>query len=220
MPTAARLQRAEKPLSAEPARVRPGEQEMSVGLVLASTSKFRRALLDAAGVRHRAVAPEVDEVAPRGLSPKQLALHLAHRKAAAVAARFPGELVLGSDQTADLEGKLLRKPETREQARRQLGALQGKVHYLHTAVALHRRQPRLERGAVVSVRLEMRPLTRREIESYLDTNEWEGCAGSYRIEGRGIQLFEEVGGDYHAIVGLPMLRLLKMLRQAGLDPSI
>jgi septum formation protein len=188
-------------------------------LVLASTSKFRRALLDAAGVSYRAVSPEVEEIAPAGLSPRQLALHFAHLKAAAVARRFPAELVVGSDQTADLGGKLLRKPQSREEARRQLSALEGTTHFLHAAVALHRLTPKLRRGAVESVRLQMRRLTRKQIEAYLDTDEWEGCAGGYRIEGRGIQLFETVRGDYHAIVGLPLLRMLRMLRQAGLDTA-
>ncbi|MFN7135694.1 MAG: Maf family protein, partial [Myxococcales bacterium] len=75
--------------------------------------------------------------------------------------------------------------------------------------------PALRRIEVETIRLKMRPLTRRELEAYLDTREWEGCVGGYRIEGRGIQLLESVRGDYHAVIGLPMLRLLRMLRAAG-----
>ncbi len=186
-----------------------------MALILASTSPFRRALLDAAGVTYRAEAPHVDEVAPEGLSPRRIARLFAKQKAEAVASRNPGDLVIGSDQTAELEGELLRKPATREEARRQLAKLSGRTHRLHTAVALARARPALSRVELETVRLTMRKLTRRELEAYLDTNEWEGCAGGYRIEAQGIKLLAEVRGDYHAIVGLPMLRLLRMLREAG-----
>ncbi len=182
-------------------------------LILASTSAFRRALMSAAGLPFEAEAPGVPEDAPTGLAPKALARRLARLKADAVAARHPGALVVGSDQTLDLGGELLRKPATRAQARRQLSSLAGRRHALHTAVALA--GGARTRVAVESVQLTMRPLTRRELEAYLDTREWEGCAGGYRIEGRGIALFESVRGDYHAVVGLPMLRLFRLLRAAG-----
>ena len=184
-------------------------------ILLASTSPFRQSLLRAAGIAFLAEAPGVEEHAPPGLSPKRLARHLARLKAEAVAARHPGDLVVGSDQTAELEGGLLRKPHSRAEARRQLAAMAGRAHWLHTAVALRRREPALRRVGLESVKLTMRRLTRREIEAYLDTGEWEGCAGSYRIEGRGILLLEAVRGDYHAVVGLPLLRLTRMLREAG-----
>lgn len=184
-------------------------------MVLASTSPFRQSLLRAAGVGFRAEAPGVEEHVPPGLSPKQLARRLALLKAEAVAFRNPGALVIGSDQTAELDGALLRKPGSRAAARRQLEAMAGRSHWLHTAVALRRLSPPLRRVAVESIKLTMRRLTAREIEAYLDTDEWQGCAGSYRIEGRGILLFDSVRGDYHAIVGLPMLRLVRMLREAG-----
>lgn len=184
-------------------------------LVLASTSPFRRALLEAAGFAFQAVAPEVDEPALPGVPPKALARSLALRKAEAVSRRFPGALVIGSDQTADLGGTLLRKPSSRADARRQLQAMAGRDHFLHTALALVRGEPRLRRVAVESVRLSLRELSRKEIEAYLDTGEWEGCAGGYRIEGRGIQLMRAVRGDYHAIVGLPLVRLVRMLEEAG-----
>ena len=185
-------------------------------LILASTSAFRRALLTAAGLSFQAVSPGVEETAPRGVSPRALARRLARLKAEAVAANSDEDaLVIGSDQTLDLGGELLRKPEDRAQARRQLAALAGRSHTLHTAVALVRRIPKFDRCAIETVRLTVCALTRREIDAYLDTGEWMGCAGGYRIEGRGIALFESVRGDYHAIVGLPMLRLLSLLREAG-----
>lgn len=186
-----------------------------MSLVLASTSPFRRALLDAAGLPYRAESPRIEEVAPAGLTPRRIARLFALQKAQAVAARNPTDLVIGSDQTAELDGELLRKPADRREARRQLARLSGNTHRLHTAVALVRSRPALSRVEVETVRLTMRKLTRREIEAYLDTGEWEGCAGGYRIEAQGIKLLETVRGDYHAIVGLPMLRLLRMLRESG-----
>lgn len=159
--------------------------------------------------------PEVDEPALPGVPPRALARSLALRKAEAVARRFPEALVIGSDQTADLGGTLLRKPTSRADARRQLRAMAGRDHFLHTALALVRGAPRLRRVEVDSVRLSLRELTAKEIEAYLDTREWEGCAGGYRIEGRGIQLMRAIRGDYHAIVGLPMVRLVRMLDKAG-----
>ncbi|HEY3447853.1 MAG TPA: nucleoside triphosphate pyrophosphatase [Myxococcales bacterium] len=185
-------------------------------LVLASTSRFRRQLLEAAALPFRAVAPEVDEAAPASRSPKQLARALALKKAQAVSLRFPGALVIGSDQTAELDGRLLRKPHDRAEARRQLSAMSGRVHFLHTGVALVRGgPPRLRKVAVVSARLALRELTRREIEAYLDTGEWEGCAGSYRIEAQGLKLMREVRGEHSAIIGLPMVPLVRMLSEAG-----
>jgi septum formation protein len=184
-------------------------------LVLASTSAFRKALLQAAGLQFEAEAPQVDEVAPSRLSPRAVARRLARLKADAVGSRRPSALVIGSDQTVDLAGELLRKPRTRAEARRQLAAMAGRSHVLHAAVALVRRAPPFARVEVESVRLTMRALTRRQIEAYLDTGEWEGCAGGYRIEGRGIALFSAVRGDYHAIVGLPMVRLFSLLEAAG-----
>lgn len=183
--------------------------------MLASTSPFRQSLLRAAGIDFLAEAPGGEEHAPPGLTPKQLARHLALLKAEAVAARHPDALVIGSDQTAELDGALLRKPKSRAEARRQLQAMAGRSHWLHTAVTLRRLSPPLRRVAVESIKLTMRELTAREIEAYLDTAEWQGCAGGYRIEGRGLLLFDSVRGDYHAIVGLPMLRLVRMLREAG-----
>lgn len=190
---------------------RTGEQ----ALVLASTSRFRRALLEAAALPFRAVSPEVDESAPAGLPARQLARALALKKAQAVSARFPDALVVGSDQTAELDGRLLRKPKSRAEARRQLSAMSGRVHCLHTGVALVRGEPAFRQVAVETARLTLRELTRREIEAYLDTGEWEGCAGSYRVEAQGQKLMARVRGEHSAIVGLPMLSLVRMLARAG-----
>ena len=194
---------------------RAGRRSPSTSLVLASTSAFRKSLLEAAGIPFEAVAPQVAEPALKGLSPRRLARELALRKAEAVSRRFPSALVIGSDQTADLAGELLRKPGSRAQARRQLLRLAGRDHFLHTAVALVRADPPLRRAEVESARLSLRELSAREIDRYLATGEWQGCAGSYRIEGQGIKLMRAIRGDFQAIVGLPLLRLVRMLEAAG-----
>lgn len=187
-------------------------------LILASTSPFRAKLLAEAGIDFKAMAPGVEEKALPGLSPKEMALAFARQKAAAVSERCPDALVLGADQALEFEGQLLRKPTSRRAAREQLRALAGKTHALHAALDLVRQSPRAHRSAIATVHLRMRPLSKREIEAYLDTDEWLGCAGSYRIEARGLQLFAAIRGDYHAIIGLPMLRLLRLLRALGEDP--
>lgn len=187
-------------------------------IVLASTSPFRAQLLTQAGVAFTAVSPCVDEVATAGLSPKALALDFARQKALAVSARHPESLVLGADQTLEFEGTLLRKPKDRDDARQSLRLLSGQTHALHSAICLCRQHPRAFKTAVATVRLRVRRLSEREIEAYLDTDEWRGCAGGYRVESRGLALFESIRGDYHAIIGLPMLRLLRLLRALDQDP--
>jgi septum formation protein len=184
-------------------------------IVLASTSPARRALLEAAAIPFLAEPPEVDERVPASLHPKQVARLLAAKKARSVALRHPRQLVVGADQTVELAGALLRKPGSRAEARRQIAAMAGRSHFLHTAIAVRRLEPRFSYSATASVRLTMLPLSRRAIEAYLDTDEWRGCAGGYRVEGQGIKLLESIRGDYHAVVGLPMLQLLAGLRRAG-----
>lgn len=184
-------------------------------MILASTSPFRAKLLSDAGIPFTAVSSGVDEVADPALSPSELALSFARQKAEALLDRFPGELVLGCDQTLEIDGRLLRKPRNRDEAREELSSLSGRVHRLHSALWIGRKTPVWTDSAVSTVRLEMHRLSGDEVEAYLDTGEWEGCAGAFRIEGQGLQLFKSIQGDYHAIIGLPMLDLTRMLRKAG-----
>jgi septum formation protein len=184
-----------------------------VTLLLASTSAARRALLDALGVAYAVEAPGVTEDVPPGTAPEEAVRMLALRKARAVAARRPEALVLGADQLAEGEGRVLGKPEDREAARGQLRGLLGGEHRLLTAVALvGGGQEALE---VDLVRLRFFALGERELERYLDTGEWQGCAGGYRIEGRGQALVSELRGDRTSVQGLPMLRVVRMLRARG-----
>ncbi len=182
-------------------------------LLLASTSPARIKLLTQLQVPFRAIAPNVDELVDPALDVKQTVAQLAERKAKAVLSRFPNALVVGSDQLVSFEGKALGKPANRDAARQQLLAFSGKQHHILTAVCLasaHHTQCEIDIAT-----LTVHSLPESEIEAYLDTGEWQGCAGAYRIEGRGQALFSAVDGDRTSIQGLPMPVLLAQLQQAG-----
>jgi septum formation protein len=193
------------------------QERFSHTLLLASTSPARRALMDALGIPYRTEPPGVDEGVPEGTSARDAVAILAERKARAVADRHPDAWVIGSDQLGWFEDERLGKPEDRAQAKRQLGRLSGTTHSLFTAVCL------LGPGGAQEVevdeaRITLYPLSEEELERYLDTGEWEGCAGSYRVESRGQALMAAIEGDRTSIQGLPMVPLIAMLRRAGLQP--
>jgi septum formation protein len=183
-------------------------------LVLASTSPARKALLATLGYPFEAVAPKVDESLPAGTEVEEAVRRLAARKARAVAHRYPEALVLGADQLGELDGRLLGKPAHREEARRQLLALAGRTHRLVTGVCLV--GAGREETEVEEAQLTLFPLGEAEVEAYLNTGEWEGCAGSYRVEGRGQALFAKLLGDRTCIQGLPMQVVVRLLRGRGL----
>lgn len=183
-------------------------------LVLASTSPARQALLGALGLPFLTVAPGVDESCVAGASLEEVVRTLAERKARAVAARYPEALVLGADQLGEVEGRVLGKPASRDEARLQLRALAGRRHRLLCAVCLV--GDGREETVVEEARLTLFPLSDPELEAYLDTQEWEGCAGGYRIEGRGQALMERIEGDRTCIQGLPMQAVVRLLRGRGL----
>ena len=183
-------------------------------LILASTSPARRALLDGLGLRYTVERPEVDEDVPSGTTVEDAVRMLALRKARAVAARHPEALVLGADQLAEVDGQVLGKPADRAEARAQLRSLLGRTHRLVTAVALV--QGGGESLTVDTVVLGFHALSEEELELYLDSGEWEGCAGGYRIEGRGQALVATLDGDRTSVMGLPMLAVVRMLRSRGL----
>jgi septum formation protein len=190
-------------------------------LILASTSAVRRSLLAAAGLTFTSVSPEVDEEALKadrlaaGDGPAAVAEHLAAAKAEAASRIFDG-LVIGADQTLDLGGALFDKAPDLDAARARLMALRGRTHQLHAAVAV------AEGGAViwrerVSVALTMRAFSEAFLDDYLARNGEAALTsvGCYHLEGEGVQLFDRIEGDYFAILGLPMLGLLNLLRSRG-----
>lgn len=195
---------------------------MTEKIILASSSPFRKALLVNAGLDVEAIAADVDERAlesplqDSGVSPEDVALVLAEAKAVEVSERKPGGLVLGCDQTLSLGDEVFHKPSDMEAARRHLLALSGKTHQLNSAAVLVRDGAVLWRHVGIA-NLTMRDLSPAFIGRHLARvgNKALSSVGAYQIEGEGIQLFENIDGDYFTIVGLPMLPVLAELRLLG-----
>jgi len=194
------------------------------GIVLASNSASRKAMLEAAGVAFTSEGAEVDERALEaemdGAEPAEIAQALAAAKAAAVSATAPERLVLGSDSLVEVGGRRFDKPASRENAAEHLRLFSGRVMTLHSAAALARG------GQIVWVgsdfaRLRVRELSETFIESYLAA-EWPAvshCVGVFRIEGPGVQLFEAIMGDQFTVLGMPLLQVLEALREEGALPA-
>ena len=188
-------------------------------LILASTSRYRRELLERLRLPFTVVAPQVDETAAPGEAPAALARRLALAKAQAVAAREPQAVVIGSDQVAELDGTALGKPGTHERAREQLRSMRGRAVRFHTAVAVARRASGFEQEQLVTVTVRFRALSDEEIERYLRLEQPYDCAGSAKCETLGIVLADAIeSDDPTALVGLPLIRTAAMLRAAGVDP--
>lgn len=185
-------------------------------LVLGSTSRYRRELLQRLGLSFDVVGPEVDETPLQGESPASTALRLALAKARAVARRHPDAVVIGSDQVADLDGEALGKPGTHERAVAQLQRMQGRTVLFHTALAVVCVASGFEATDLAPVRVVFRHLDDDEIERYLQTEKPYDCAGSAKSEGLGIALLDRIDSDDPtALVGLPLIRTCRLLRQAG-----
>lgn len=190
------------------------------GLVLASNSASRKAMLEAAGIAFRAMAADVDERALEAemedADPAEVAQALAAAKAGAVSSQCGDELVLGSDSLIEVDGRRFDKPRTRDDAAEHLRFFSGKVMTLHSAAALARG------GRIVWLdsdfaRLKVRELSDEFIEAYLDA-EWPEvsyCVGVFRIEGPGVQLFDSIMGDQFTVLGMPLLKVLDALREDG-----
>jgi septum formation protein len=188
-------------------------------LVLASTSRYRRELLERLRLPFEVVAPDVDETPRAGEAPAALAGRLALAKAQAVARQRPGAVVIGSDQVADLDGLPIGKPHTHERALAQLRAMSGREVQFHTAVAVVRRGIGFERTLLAPVRVRFRVLADAEIEAYLRAEQPYDCAGSAKAEALGIALLAAIDSDDPtALIGLPLIRTCALLREAGLDP--
>ncbi len=189
-------------------------------LILASTSPYRRALLQRLGLAFECQAPAVDETPLPGEAPETLAARLARAKAAAIATGDPQAWVLGSDQVAALDsGVLLGKPGSHERAREQLLACSGREVQFFTAVTLCQAAGEYQETVLQLTRVLFRPLLEREIDQYLRAETPYDCAGSFKCEGLGIALFEWIrSDDPTGLEGLPLIATGKLLRAAGLDP--
>ncbi|MCM2505747.1 Maf family protein [Aureimonas altamirensis] len=195
---------------------------MAKPIILASGSMHRRRLLEGAGIAVEAVASSIDERAVEEslgdaeVTADDLASILAEAKATDVSQGFPGRVVVGADQTLELDGVLFHKPTSMEEARRTLLALSGHTHRLHSAYALVRDGTVL-RQRVETASITLRPLTPANIGHYLAKagEAVLGSVGAYHIEGPGIRLMDRIDGDYFTIVGLPLLALIKDLEAEG-----
>lgn len=192
---------------------------MTRPLVLASTSTYRAGLLARLGLPFVSVAPQVDESPRPGEPPQVLVLRLAEAKARAVAQDFPDALIIGSDQVACIEERILGKPGDRQRAIAQLEQASGRCVVFQTGLCLLNADTGRAQTLVEPFRVHFRPLSRARIEAYLDREQPYNCAGSFKSEGLGIALFERLeGDDPSALVGLPLIRLVTLLATEGLDP--
>ena len=187
-------------------------------LILASSSRYRRHLLDRLGLAYTCVSPDIDESAREGETALALSVRLAREKALAVAAHHPGAVVIGSDQVCCLEGRALGKPGNFEKACAQLQAMQGRELVFHTAVCVVAADGSLQE-CVSDTRIRMRPLSDQAIRAYVDREKPYDCAGSAKIEKLGIALMQSVqSDDPTSLIGLPLMKLTDMLIAAGLAP--
>ena len=190
-----------------------------MGLILASTSAIRRQMLDSAGVDFEAIASNVDEEAVKAKlnDAEEIARHLAEAKAEAVSAARPRDWVIGSDSVVAVDGRIFGKPRDREEAAEHLRFFSGKEMQLSSAVALAS-QGNAHWHHLETARLQVRRLSDAFIANYLDA-EWPEVGytvGVFRLEARGVQLFDRINGDHFTILGMPLIALLCALRNRGL----
>lgn len=188
------------------------------GLILASTSRYRRELLERLRLPFQVLAPGVDETPLPGEAPAALARRLALAKAQAVAKLHPQAVVIGSDQVADLDGHSLGKPGTHDKAVAQLRRMRGHSVVFQTAVAVVCQAQDFADERLAEVRVRFRDLSDAEIENYLRAEQPYDCAGSAKSEGLGIALLQAIDSDDPtALIGLPLIRTCELLRAAGID---
>ena len=190
-------------------------------LLLASTSPWRRMLLEKLSLSFECAAPEVNETPLPGESARQLVTRLAQAKAQALASRFPQHLIIGSDQVCVLDGDITGKPHTEENAYRQLRKASGTIVTFYTGLALYNSANGHLQTECEPFDVHFRHLSDQEIEAYIRKENPLQCAGSFKSEGLGITLFERLEGrDPNSLVGLPLIALCQMLRREGFNPLL
>ena len=183
-------------------------------LILASTSPFRKTILDKLGIEFDTASPETDETALDNETPQQLVERLSIAKAKAIADKEVNTLVIGSDQVSVINGEIIGKPHTHENAIKQLQKASGKPVTFFTGLCLYNSSTHEYQSEVVPFNVVFRDLTEKQIESYLKKEEPYNCAGSFKSEALGIVLFEKLEGeDPNTLMGLPLIRLVKMLEK-------
>ncbi|EJK8583046.1 Maf family protein [Enterobacter hormaechei] len=188
-------------------------------LVLASTSPYRRMLLEKLGIPFECTAPEVDETPQPGESPRHLVTRLAKEKAQSLAVRYPAHLIIGSDQVCVLDGEITGKPYTEEIACQQLLRARGSIVTFYTGLALYNSASGHLQTECEPFDVHFRHLSEQEIMDYVRRERPLNCAGSFKSEGLGIALFDKLDGrDPNTLVGLPLIALCQMLRREECNP--
>lgn len=190
-------------------------------IVLASTSPFRRMLLEKLAIPFQCAAPQVDETPLAGEDPRHLVQRLAQAKAQALRHQFPAHLIIGSDQVCVIDNKITGKPHTAENAITQLCSARGKIVTFYTGLALFNSQNGHLQTEVEPFDVHFRHLSDDEIRRYVAKEQPLQCAGSFKSEGLGITLFNKLDGrDPNTLVGLPLIALCAMLRNEGCNPLL
>jgi len=190
----------------------------SATLVLASSSSYRRALLERLGLQFSVVAPKIDEGARHGELPAATSVRLAEAKARAIAATHPNALIIGCDQVAACDGIAIGKLRDRDDALAQLRAMRGRTIIFHTALALLNTRTDRCQTALVDVASTFRVLGDQQLAAYIDRDQPYDCAGSVKCESLGITLFSRIASDDPtALIGLPLIRLTDMLMAEGVQ---
>ena len=191
---------------------------MKQTLILASSSEFRRQLLQKLLIPFNSISPKIDETALDGEKPHQTALRLAQEKAKKIGAEYPHALVIGCDQVATLDGEQLGKPLNHQNASKQLQMMRGREVTFHSALCLYNATTGNMQAEVVHYLVRFRQLTDEQIDNYLTKEQPYQCAGSAKSEGLGIALMERmIGEDPNALIGLPLIKLITMLQNEGVS---
>ena len=186
-------------------------------LILASTSIFRKQLLEKLGLAFTTDSPDIDETAKPGESPKGLVKRLSYEKAKCIADKFDSGLVIGSDQVACVNDTIMGKPGNFDNALKQLRSASGKAVYFFTGLTLFNAATKSSETICEVYKVHFRTLNDEQIRRYLEKEQPYNCAGSFKSEGYGISLFEKLeGDDPNALIGLPLIRLIQMLEKEGI----
>ena len=188
-------------------------------LVLASSSPYRRKLLDKLQLPYSCASPNIDESRLIHEAPENMVVRLAIQKAKALSTLFPNHLIIGSDQVAIAEGQILNKPESHDRASQQLKLSSGNTVTFLTGLCLYNSATQIQQLHCETFEVDFLPLSDQQIESYLLKEQPYDCAGSFKSEGLGISLFSrQRGDDPNSLIGLPLIKLCQMLRNAGIEP--
>lgn len=187
-------------------------------LILASSSPFRRQLLEKFQVEYQCISPDIDESPISGETPKDLSLRLSIEKAKAIASNLETGLIIASDQVAEVDGVALGKPHTKENAINQLMSMSGKTVTFHTGLCLYNAETGNYQSLVEPFFVTFRDLTEEQASNYVDKEDVLKCAGSFKSEALGIALFEKLeGDDPNTLIGLPLIKLNRMLENEGVN---